>query len=332
MRSMAVALALAGAMAVAGCGTRARVEQAAADAQKASNSGDYRAAAADLNPVVEADSQDPQAYMAQAYAYFESGQNQQAIADVTRAVDLEPDAAIYRLARAYGYTRTGEFERALEDANDAVERAPHSSYCYSVRGYVYMTMGDSAKAIPDLTRALKEDPNSAVFMVQRGFAYGMAGRYGAAKQDFAAAIRTRPSYGASYSALAWLQATCPNAKYRDAKSAVENGKRGAQLGAPSLLAALATITGAQIKAKPGAGQDSTALAWSLDALAAAYAEAGQFDQAVAAQKQAIAHNRTAPNPLATKERKLLSLYQQGKPYRAGFDSLVPELPWISLPA
>ncbi|HVA79767.1 MAG TPA: hypothetical protein VNF29_02460, partial [Candidatus Binataceae bacterium] len=75
-----------------------------------------------------------------------------------------------------------------------------------------------------------------------------------------------------------------------------------------------------------------ALAWSLDTLAAAYAEAGQFDQAVAAQKQAIAHNRTAPNPLATKERMLLSLYQERKPYRAGFDSVVPELPWISLPA
>ncbi|MGH7249005.1 MAG: tetratricopeptide repeat protein, partial [Pseudomonadota bacterium] len=328
--SMLLALAFCTTAICAGCASQAGLQKAAANAQNAEKQGDYKAAAADLNPVVDADSQDPQAYLARAYAYFEAGENQRAISDVSRAIELEPDAAEYRIMRSQAYTRVPQFDLALDDANEVIRLTPNSADSYSSRGYVYMAMGDSAKAIPDLSHAIKLDPNAAMFRVQRGFAYGMEGRYAEAETEWRTAIRMRPDYGPAYSALGWLQATCPDAKFRDAKRAVEDAKRGAKLGAPTMLAALVSGGASDLKPKPG--QDQPALAWSLDALAAAYAEAGDFRQAVAVQQQAIAYNRTTPNPLATKEQKLLALYQQKQAYRAGFDSVVPELPWISLPS
>ena len=332
MKSIALAVAMAACVVCGGCASQASVRQSSDAAQKAATQGDYKAAAADLTPVVDADSQDPQAYMARAYAYFAAGENRRAIADVTRAVELEPDAGYYLLARSYGYSRTGQFDLALDDASSAIRLAPNTALCYSQGGFVYMAMGDYASATKDLLHAIKLDPNSVVCRVQLGFARGMAGDYPGAREQWQTAIRMRPGYGPSYSALGWLQATCPDAKFRDAKQAVENAKRGAELGAPSILATLVAMGAVQTNIKPKPDQSDPALAWSLDSLAAAYAEAGDFQQAVAVQQQAIAHNKTSPNPLASQEQKLLALYQQQKPYRGSFDAVVPSLPWIVLPS
>ncbi len=332
MKSITLTFALTVAMLCGGCAQQAALQQASADSQAARAQGDYKTAALDLNPIVAAYPENPQAYMAQAYDYFEAGEADQEIADVSRAIELEPNAAEYRIFRSQAYTRIPRFDLALDDANEAIRIAPNTAYCYSSRGYVYMAMGESSKAIADLSHAIELDPNNAMFLVQRGFAYGMAGRYAETQADWQAAIKMRSDYGPAYSALGWLQATCPDAKFRDAKQAIENAKRGAGLGAPAMP--VATVSGGAVKsdAKSRPAHNNSAVAWSLDALAAAYAESGDFQQAVAVQQQAISHNKMSPNPLATKEQQLLALYQQQKPYRAGFDAVVPSLPWIVLPS
>jgi tetratricopeptide (TPR) repeat protein len=331
-KSITLSFALAIAMLCGGCAPRAALQQAGADSQAAHAKGDYKTAALDLNPIVAAYPDNPQVYIAQAYDYLSAGENDQAIADATHAIELEPNAAEYRMFRSQAYTRTARLDLALDDANEAIRLAPNTAYCYSSRGFIYMAMGDSAKAIADLSHAIELDPNNAMFLVQRGFAYGMAGRYAETQADWQGAIKMRPDYGPAYSALGWLQATCPDAKFRDAKQALENAKRGAGLGAPAMLVAVVSTAAAKSDAKPKPGPNSPAVAWSLDALAAAYAESGDFQQAVAVQQQAISHNHLAPNPLATKEQQLLALYRQQKPYRAGFDAVVPSLPWIVLPS
>ncbi len=328
---LAAALFAAG-MLASGCATQQSLQKAASSAQAAEKQGDYRAAAADLNPIVEADSQDPQAWIVQGYAYLAAGEYGQAIADATRAVDLEPDAAIYRLARSFAYARAGRLDRALEDSNDAVELAPNTALCYSSRGFAHMAMGDTGKALADFSRAIKLDPDEAMFYVQRGFAFGLEGNYAHAQSDWQTAIRVRSAYGPAYSALAWLQATGPSSRLRDPAQAVTNAKRGAELGDPTLVAALAALGIVQSAVKPNARESEPEIAWPLDALAAAYAAAGDFNQAVAVQKKAISANHSGPNPLLKKERELLGLYQQKKPYRGDFKSLVPALPWIVLPA
>ncbi|WP_420854429.1 sel1 repeat family protein [Shewanella zhuhaiensis] len=90
---------------------------------------------------------------------------------------------------------------------------------------------------------------------------------------------------------AWILATCPEAKYRDGSRAV-------------------TLA---LKLLSENANDPT----NLDNLAAAYAELGDFNNAVAAQQRAIAAlEHSKQTDLKAEEfHQRLKHYQQGKPYR-----------------
>ena len=80
--------------------------------------------------------------------------------------------------------------------------------------------------------------------------------------EFNDAIRLEPRFAAAYNGRAWLWATCTDAKFRDAAKAVESARKACELSSGSRKAVF------------------------LDTLAAAYAEAGNFEDAVKAQSEA----------------------------------------------
>ena len=90
--------------------------------------------------------------------------------------------------------------------------------------------------------------------------------------------------------LAWVLATSPENKYRD-------GPRAVQL---AEFACKAT------------GYKSPPL---LDTLAAAYAEVGQFEQAIRITLQAIELVRSNPKASTATLESRLKLYREGRPYR-----------------
>ena len=96
----------------------------------------------------------------------------------------------------------------------------------------------------------------------------------------------------AFNSLAWLLATCPESTVRNGEKAVQSASRACEL--------------SQWKE-----------AAYIDTLAAAYAEAGAFDQAVKFQKQSLEMTR-APGRRRMQER--LKLYQQRKPYREAWDT------------
>ena len=75
--------------------------------------------------------------------------------------------------------------------------------------------------------------------------------------------RVDPHLADAYTSLAWLQATCPDARYRDGKKAFENANKAYQL---------------------DGGKDPNC----IDNLAAAYAECHDFDHAQEWENKAIA--------------------------------------------
>jgi tetratricopeptide (TPR) repeat protein len=106
-------------------------------------------------------------------------------------------------------------------------------------------------------------------------------------------VTLNPNLAAAYRDLAWLRATCPNEKYRDAKKVFENASRAYQL---------------------SGGKE-----WSyLVTLAAAYAESGDFDKAKEWEAKAIelaATDKAVKAKDKAEARSRLELYEQGKPYR-----------------
>jgi tetratricopeptide (TPR) repeat protein len=104
------------------------------------------------------------------------------------------------------------------------------------------------------------------------------------------ALRRRPNWVPALSRLAWLLATHKDASVRNGVEAVRLAER------------LCQITGYQ-------------QAEALDVLAAAYAEASRFNDAVGAAQKALALAKTTgQTELARQIEDRLKLYQAGSPY------------------
>ncbi|MGO9921123.1 MAG: hypothetical protein ACLQIB_41340, partial [Isosphaeraceae bacterium] len=100
--------------------------------------------------------------------------------------------------------------------------------------------------------------------------------------------RTYPELVEAHSRSAWLRATCPDAHYRDGKLAVESARRACEL---------------TDWHNPG----------ELEVLAAACAEAGDFESAAKWQKEVLTLTVEPADVQSCHER--LDLYLAGKAFR-----------------
>ena len=120
----------------------------------------------------------------------------------------------------------------------------------------------------------------------RGYFYDQKHEYDNEVDDLNSAIRLVPGNADARNALAWILATCPDAKYRNGERAIESATKACAL-----------------------------TNWEspnyVDTLAAAYAENQQFKDAVEWQQKALAIS-DPPLP-GMKDR--LELYKKHEPYR-----------------
>jgi len=179
--------------------------------------------------------------------------------------------------------------RFLSAALDAAVKSEDIAYLHGLRGDAYRGKGDSDKALADYARAVNFLPKNAPDYVTRGQTYEKMGNYKAAASDYAKGVALRPDDDTTLNALAWLRATCPDASVRNGREAIRSGTKACEL------------TG---------WKDSSA----IDALAAAYAEIGSFDQAAKLERQALQLRSVAPEDRHGMQVRLVS-YQQLKPYR-----------------
>jgi tetratricopeptide (TPR) repeat protein len=145
------------------------------------------------------------------------------------------------------------------------------------------------RAIELYQRAIDLDPGDFQARHGLGQVLQQQGRYAEAEQAYLGAIKAQPASAPAYNSLARLLATCPDDKARDGKRAVEYATTACER------------TG---------WQDPLC----LDTLAAAYAEAGRFDEAVRYQTRAL-DDPALKGDLRTVARQRLELYRQKKPFR-----------------
>ncbi len=237
------------------------------------------------------------AHEALAMFHYEQAKYDQAIREFDKALSIRFDAS-----RPHFYKAA-----ALLELQKEPERAYyHLSHAQRLGHDAARTTTKMARALVQLRRydqarrryleALKLQPNLGEAILGLGDLYARMGRADEARRIFAAAAARARNQPEMQSRLAWIYATHPLAEIRDAKRAVELAEKACR---------------ATRYADPE----------MRDTLAAAQAEAGRFDEAVATARQALrrlTQSRAASarqDQLAADIRARIALYQAHKAYR-----------------
>ena len=224
--------------------------------------GDPVAALRDVNEAIRLDPDDPIGYMFRGNILVEKGELENAISDFTTALKLNPRALKAHFNRAFALATNGDFDNAISDLTEAIKLDPDDPISRNARGLVWQSKGDLSKAIEDFTQAIRSDGKYAIAYVNRGSARIMKGDFETAINDLEEAIRIDPKAVAAFTNIALVKSTCNDDRIRDGKVAVEYSVKACQL--------------------------TEWKDWrAVNALAASYAEAGDFATAIRWQMKVL---------------------------------------------
>jgi len=251
------------------------------------DTSNYDAALKDFNTAVQIDPSFVHGYIEKAEVHHKKNNFYAMVADCDQAILLNSNLSQAYQMRADAYRGLGNFDRSLADYNKSIGLDSANSSTYFWKAILLAENDEYFDAITNLTEVIKLDPQNAWAYADRGFCYNEVGNYARGIGDCQKAIAIDPTSTVGYNNLAWLLATVPDSKLRNGQKALEYAKKACELTNWKDPQCLATF-------------------------AAANAETGDFRDAVKWQKQAILG--LSGKDLVEAQR-LLTLYQQGKPYQ-----------------
>jgi tetratricopeptide (TPR) repeat protein len=253
--------------------------------------GDLDRALQDYDEAIKLNSSNAGTYVNRALALAKKGKFDSAMNDYAKAISLNPQQWEAYFNRAAELRDQEKLCEAVADLEKVMELNPDFVGAYMNRANIYVRQGELDQAIDDYNAALLRNPNLADLHVTRANTFLLKKDYRHALLDFQTAVQMNMEKPArALNSLAWLRATCPEAEIRNGKEAVELALKACEL--------------------------SQWKDWGIiDTLAAAYAEEGDFEQAIKYQRQALELGGSSNGYENIKNH--LALYEQHKPYREG---------------
>jgi tetratricopeptide (TPR) repeat protein len=224
-------------------------------------------------------------------ALAQQGRVEEAIPHFQKALDLRPDDAATQVILATALATMGKVDEAITHLDKAARLAPDDAGVQTNLGAALASQGRVGEAIPHLEKALQVAPGSAQAHYYMGVADSMQRKLAEAVAEWRKAVDIQPDNVVALDWLARALATSRDASLRDGSGAVRFAERAVKL----------------------AGDQEPAL---LDTLAAAYAEAGRFPEAVETARRAldlaVGHQ---DQRLAEGLRARIALYEARTPFR-----------------
>jgi Tfp pilus assembly protein PilF len=260
------------------------------------------------------------------YCFLENGRVNEAMAHFQRALEIGPDSADVHNNLGSSFLRTGRLDDAIIQYQKALETKPDFAEAHNNLGYVLFLKGRVNEAISHFQRALEIKPDFAEAHYDLGYSFLQTERLDEAIVHFRTAIELQPLFLKAYDDLG-------NAFRRKgmAAEAMACYQRAIELQPqfPPAQINLAWMLATWPEPSVRNGGRAVALAEEanrisrdkdpqiLRTLAAAYAEAGRFPEAVLTAKQALALAVSQSNTgLANELETEVGLYQTNSPCRS----------------
>lgn len=239
---------------------------------------------------IEVTQGNPVAHFNLGFALGEQSRYSEAAAQYSKAVELRPRFADAENNWGLALMSLGKPEEATEHYRAALKSEPTHALAHANLGEALAAQGKLEQASEHLSRALELDPTYAEAHYQLALILSRQGQAQAAVVHYREAIRLQPTLVGALNNLAWLLATHPDPAFRNGAEAVR------------LAEWACTLTHQR-------------QAFLLGTLAAAYAEATRFPEAIGAAQKAVELASTAgQKEIAASNAKLLELYRVGQGY------------------
>jgi tetratricopeptide (TPR) repeat protein len=219
------------------------------------------------------------------------GQNEEALVQAQHAVAAKPDLFPAQAGLGDALRSVQRFDEAVARYRTALELQPDHARTWHRLGQLLAAQNRPAEATQAFTEAVRLVATNADFQLALAMALDREGNAAAAVPHYRETLRLAPDALEALNNLAWILASNPSDALRDGQEAVRLAERACEL-----------------------AQRREALL--LGTLAAAYAEAGRFADAVKAAEQARQLALDGGDAgLAAKNAELLELYRAGKAFR-----------------
>lgn len=251
------------------------------------NRGEFDSAIGDYNEAIRLHPSGGASIIGRGLAWSSKREFDNAIADFTKAIRLEPKLASGYANRGDTWHDRQDYAKAIDDFSEVIRLEPKHASAFYARGHALSHQQEYDRAILDFTEAIRLNPDLVDAYVERGDSWWLTQQYERAIADRKEALRLNPQSITAYNSIAWELATCPDEKNRNGKIAIVYATKACEL---------------------SNWKDSS----KIDTLAAAYAEAGDFENAVKRQSEAM---RLASEAAKADYQSRLTLYESQNAYR-----------------